>query len=198
MPPLQRAILRIKADVDGDGTKETGEFHMMGNLVATPSIRTGFLVGGRGSSLLSIISNLVGAGDSLRRQFFIEAGGGAHAIEIEFSSWEGAQDEAGNPVQWGNTGLGGTVGDATGEDPISQIDVLMWYQMVADVDSREPAVLEYGEFSQQGRYDPLDVVIEGPNFTRAAEDGEWFDGRMTLISAADLNEYWDAAEQLLG
>lgn len=198
MAPLQRAKLEIDADVDGDGADESGVFEMVGNLSITPGLRTGYLVGGRGSTILSIIANQANLGESKRRQFFVEAGGGAHSIEINFRGWKGAVDENGNAVQWGNTGSGGTVADATGEDPISQIDVLMQYLLVGEIDSRNPATLKYGEYSNQGRYSPLDVVVEGPQFTRAAEDGSWFDGSMVLISAADLNELWDAAEQLKG
>lgn len=200
MPPLQRAILKIgPVDVDGDGNDETGEFHMVGDLEVTPGLRTGYLVGGRGSTILSVIANLSGLGESKRRQFFIEAGGGARTTEVSFRGWEGAIDGNDDPVQWGDSDtVERTKTNATGQDPITQIDVLMRYLEIAEIDSRNPAVLEYGEFSSKGLYEPMDVVVEGPNMTRAAQDGSWYTGSVMMISAADINELWDAALQLKG
>lgn len=194
---LQRAELDVSADVDGDGVEEDATFVFAGNVEVTPSLRTGYLIGGRGSTVNSIISQFAGSGDSKRRNFFLEAGGGAHTIEISFRGWEGATDNDGNPAQWGDTGDQSTVtkSDATGADPITQVDVLMKYLTVAEIDSRNPATLRYGEYSLTGLYEPLSVVVESPNFSRAAEDGSWFDGSMTCVAAADIRDLYDAAER---
>ena len=183
---LNKAVLYVDSDVDGDGTTENGEFHFTGNLEVTPSLRTGYLIGGRGSAVNNILSQAVGAGESKRKQFFLEAGGGAHTVEVNFSGWEGSET-------WGDPDEPvGSKANATGEQPVSQIDVLMQYLITAQIDSTNPAKLEYGEYSSSGRFEPLDVVIEGPQMTRAAEDGSWFDGTITFIAAADIRELLDA------
>jgi len=186
---LNGAKLRISADVDGDGETEDGIFSMI-DVEVSPSIRTGYLIGGRGSTVNNIISESVGAGDSKRQQFFLEGGGGAHTIELSFQNWEGADGTWGDPSE-----PAGSEANATGESPISQIDVLMQYLLTAEIDSRNPATLEYGEYSSSGRFDPLAVVLEGPQMTRAAEDGSWFDGSMTCIAAADIQDVFDAASR---
>lgn len=193
---LQKAILKLSADVDGDGTAENGEFHMVGNLEVTPKIIPNFVVGGRGSTVNSIISSLVGDGTNKRQNFFIDLGGGIHAVEISFRGWEGAQDDSGNNVQWGNdSAQTKTQASATGQDPITQIDVLMRYLTVGEYDSRNTGTLEYGEYSSGGLYSPLNVVVEGPTMTRAASDGQWYDGNMQCIVAADLTTAWDAQQR---
>lgn len=196
----QYAELTISADVDGDGVQEEGVFQMVGNLQVVPGLRTGYLIGGRGSTVNSIISSTVGAGQSNKQGFYLDLGGGARTVEVNFRGWEGAEfeDESGTvvPVQWGtDPNPSKTKASATGQDSITQIDVLMKYLTVAEIDSRQPATLEYGEYASNGLYQPLDVVVEGPQFTRAAEDGSWFDGSMTLVSAADLNDAIDALER---
>lgn len=198
MPPLQRAKLSITADPDGDGVDETGVFEMVGDLETRPNIEPAFIVGGRGSLAISLLSELAGAGESKRKQFFIEAGAGARTVEFAFRGWKGAIDESGSAVQWGDSStVERTKTNATGQDPITQIDVLMKYLETAEIDSRKNnlATLEYGEFSTDGLYSPLDVVVRGPTMSRVAEDGSWFRGEMTCIAAADLDDLWDAAEQ---
>lgn len=198
MATLQKAVLTVDADVDGDGAAETGEFHMAGNLEVTPGLRTGYLVGGRGSTVNSILSSTLGDGSNVRQGFYLDLGGGAHTVDIQFRGWEGATDQSGTPVQWGNEGVDDTPtkADATGADPITQIDVLMRYLTRAEIDSRSPATLEYGEYSSGGLYSAMNVVVEGPNFTRSAQDGSWFDGSLTCIRAADLNDALDAIKQV--
>jgi hypothetical protein len=188
---LNKAILRVSSDVDGDGSVEDGEFHMR-DVEVSPSLRTGFLIGGRGSTINNVIAQTVGAGDSKRRQFFLEEGGGAHTIEISFRSWEGSDETWGDPSE-----PVGSQANASGEQPIAQVDVLMKYLLTAEIDSRAPATLEYGEYSESGRFSPLPVVLEGPQMTRAAEDGSWFDGSMTCIAAADIQQVFDAAARRL-
>jgi len=191
------ATLTLQGDPDGDGVEETGTFQFGGNLQITPSLRTGFLAGGTQSQLNSVIANLIDAGESQNQQFFVDAGAGAHAIEIQFRGWEGAQDSAGNPLKWGDSGDPGqlTATDATAASPISQICVFMQYLLTGTIDSRNPATLEWGEWAADGLYEPLNVVPEGPELTRAAEDGSWFEGTLTLISAADLQDAYDATKR---
>lgn len=193
---LDKAILKVSADVDGDGAEEDGEFHMVGNLEIQPGLRTGFIVDGQGGSVNSVIASLLGDGQSKRQAFYLDLGGGAHVVEIQFRGWEGATVDGSN-LQWGNdASQSKTQASATGQDPLTQIDVLMRYLTIAEIDSRNPATLEYGEYSADGLYDPLDVVVEGPTMTDAAQDGpSYYDGTMTCISTADLTDMYDAKQR---
>lgn len=200
-PLSDRAILRIEGDPDGDGTIETGEFHMVGDLEILPGMRTGYIVDGQGSTVNSVITSVADAGESKREGVFIDLGGGAHTVEISFRGWEGAIDADGNYVQWGDDpSPGRSQTSATGKDAITQIDVLMQYLLTTEIDSRSPATLEYGERSQDGLYDPIEVVIEGPTFSKRPENGNSFEGSMTLVSAREVRQLAkdaaDATEQL--
>jgi len=186
---LNKAILRVNSDVDGDGSVENGQFTLTDVEVA-PSLRTGYLIGGRGSTVNNIISQFAGQGESKRKGFFYEAGGGAHTVELNVTQWEGSTDTWGDPDK-----PVGSKANATGEKAISQVDVLMQYLITANIDSTSPATLEYGEYSQQGRYSPLDVVVEGPQLNRAADDGSWFTGSWTCVAAADIRELFDAQQR---
>lgn len=199
--PLDYARLTINADVDGDGSPETGIFELAGNLEIVPGLRTGFLIGGRGSSANAVVADLLGEGESNRQGFYLDLGGGVRQIQVNFWGWEGAQadidgDGTAEDLQWGNTGNTGsaTATDATGADPLTQIDVLMEYLATGEIDSRSPATLEYGEHHSGGLYDELNVVIEGPQFTRSAQDGQWFTGQMTLLEAVDAEQVLDAQQ----
>ncbi|WP_049986823.1 hypothetical protein [Halobellus rufus] len=140
------------------------------------------------------MANLIDPGDSQNQQFFLDAGAGAMALEIQFRGWEGSKDSNGAPLEWGDTGDPDqlTATDATGADPVSQICCLVEYLRTGTVDSRNPATFEWGEWATDGLYEPIDVVLEGPEMTRAAEDGSWFDGTLTLIDAADVRAAYDA------
>lgn len=189
MAPLNKAQLTVEADVDSNSSgTETGVFDFTGNLEITPGIRTGYLIGGRGSTINAIIQSYLGNQANKRRGIFLDLGGGAQTVEIKFRGWDGSGDV------WGDTSAGAEA-DATNEGPLSQMAVLIKYLNVAEIDSRNPATLEYGEWSSGGRYEPLDVVVEGPNLTAAAEDGSWFDGTMTFVSAADVTSTLSGQQQ---
>jgi len=203
MPAQDYAELTLEADADGDGSTETGVFVMAGNLSVQPGIRTGFILGGQGSRINNLIGEYIEQTDegevselSQRRAFYADAGGGEHIIEIEGRSWEGAiYDESGEPAQWGNTSSETrSQASATGQPPQTQMDVLMRYLTVGSFDSRSPATFEYGEYSSEGLYSPIDVVLEGPRIKRAADEGEWIDFSMTLIAAASLEDAVDAVQ----
>lgn len=185
MTTYQQARLTVEVDVDGDATKEIGVFDFEGDLRVDTGIRTGYLLDGRGGTVNSVVSESVGDGTSKRKGVYLDLGSGVHYATVEFRGWEGS------PGRWGNgeDGRGDsnvTESDAEGAGPLSQIDVLKQYLLVGEVDSRNPATLEYGEFSTNGVYDPLDVVFEQPTFRRSADDGSFFDGSITFLEAVDL------------
>lgn len=187
---VKGAKLTIEADADGDGQTETGVFDMGVDVETTTTFRTGYLVGGRGSTANAVFGDLVGDGESQYQGVFLGFGGGVKVVEVTFRNYKGSTH------QWGNTGNGGTKADATGEDAITQADVLSKYIEAADLDSRGPATLEHGEYSKSGRYSPDKVALEQPSFKRNwEEDGNWFSGTLTCPLAADLTQAWDAQKR---
>jgi len=186
MTLLNDGRLTVSGDVDGDGSQETGTFVMEGNLTITSGIRTGYLLSNLGGNVNAFLGSLLGGGQSRQEGIFLNLGAGARSWDVEFRGWEGS------PGKWGNTGNGGSATDATGDDALRQMEVFLEYLGTADIDSRSPATWEYGEHHSGGDYDAVDVVVEQPQFTRAAQDGNWFDGQITLLAAADIKEQLDA------
>lgn len=181
MTPLQKAILTIESEINGSSV--TGEFHLKGDVEITGGIRTGYLIGGKGSQAIGALT-----GEASEFHFGF---GGPQFWEVSWKSWEGST------LQWGDSGSGGTDTDATGEDPLTQMDVLLEYMANSNLDSGQPATWAYGEYSSGGRYSPQLVVPESPKITRAADDGSWMDGNMTLLSTKPGDEIVDALLQLV-
>jgi len=204
-----RAILDLpEGDIGAPDDPVQGRFILAGNLNIAPSFRTGFIIGGRGSLINNVIQQVSGDGNGEKGQgIFIDLGDGAHVIEVEFRGWKGAQVPSGydadgkptgfEPAQWGNTGdeTELTYADATGAHPQTQVNVLEQYLRNLRIDSSQTATLQYGEFSTDGMYGPLDVVLEGPQMTRASEDASSFDGSLTLIEAAAIEDIASAVER---
>lgn len=155
------------ADVDGDGSEEVGVFEFIGDLTITVKQTRSYLIetAGTASQVSAVIgeyfdsSPSVDAGETKRKTFAVDAGGGAHQVEIDARAWSGSDG------QWGNTGDDSqvTATDSTGADADRQLFTLDRYLSVATVDSRTPATLEVGEYSESGLYGPLDVLVEQPS-----------------------------------
>lgn len=179
---LNKAVLHI------DGELGSGEFHMRGSLEIAPSIRTGYVIGGRGSTV-----NAITGGDN-RKGVFADLGGGATIVEISFRGWKGARDEDGSHLQWGDSAdpTEHTKTSATGQGAVDQLECLLHWLEQTTIDSGNPATLEYGQHHPDGVYDPMQCVVEEPNLSKAAEDGSWFDGTLTFVSAVDIRERIDA------
>jgi hypothetical protein len=199
----KHAELVLDADVDGDGSKESGRFVMAGNITIETAGRTGYLIGGRGSSINAVIQDATSDGESNRRGFFEDLGGGAFTVAINFNGWEGAQLDDGTDVQWGDDpNPGKTVASATGEHPLTQIAVFNKYYQTGTFDSRNPATLEYGEHHADGLYSALSVVIEEPGLTwhppsEGGQDAGTYTGQLTCIAAAQADDLIDAVKRAL-
>lgn len=207
---LQKATLELDADIDGDGTKETGIFEMVGNLEIQQGMEVGFiLASGQGSALNAVtsgtvdgIADLINADGEItnRAGFHLDLGGGRHTIELNFTGWEGAIDGDGNDLQWGNTGdpSGVTVGDATGADPLTQMHVLMEYLRIGEFDSRYPhARLEFGEYAPTGLYDDyLHVVVRSVRENRTSESPITWDGSIILEETKNWTSVIDAVGRI--
>lgn len=197
-PPVNGAKLTIpNVDVDGDGEPETGVF-VMRDVEIDFSVRTEFVVGGQGSKANAALAGLLDAGESTRKGIHLDAGTGDHAVEISFSGWRGSDE------QWGNTGNAGelTPGDATGEDPVTQMQMLDRYLSVGEIDSRNPARLEVGQYTPGGVWDTsalgedhLDVVVKGPENAYATDRPSTYDGTITCVETTDLSRPLDAKQR---
>lgn len=164
-------------------------YALHGNLEISAGVRTGYILDGSGSTFTAIFKSLIESGNSLfsgadqRKGIYLDLGGGEHVVEIEFKGWEGS-----------DLAFGG----ATGEDPITQVNELEHALVTTQIDSFRPAQLEYGEWSSSGKYNPIDVAVEGPRFTHSAENPSTFTGEMVCISVAtfDSGVYGDALSLL--
>lgn len=200
--PQEKFILEIEADVDKDGTKETGVFEMLGDVEVTEGIRTGYLIGGKGSQafgVLSTIGDIVhGQGSPKRKGIHLDLGGGQHMFQISFRGWEGAIDPDGNALQWGD-GSGSMPADATQSDPTTQVNCFMNYLRIGEIDSLRPARLTFGEYSPTGTItndetdNHLSVVIEQPTLTRTAGQPNTYEGTLTVIETVTIDDVLDAA-----
>jgi hypothetical protein len=190
---LDRGVLELTADVDGDGTDETGAFHLVGNVTVSEEVEKDFIFDNTASGLVSLVSDLSDVDIEPRKGFYLDIGAGAHVFEIEFRGWEGA-----NAVPWGD-GSGTYPADATGEDPLRQMQCFLKYLQLSTTDSFSPATLRIGEYADgtygaNGAFDPLEVAVQGPRNTHTAEEYSTFDGTFTAIEVLRLNEPIDLTE----
>jgi len=122
-------------------------------------------------------------GEGIRQELSLDIGGGLHIVEIDYSGVEGAG------FQWGNTGNGGTMADATGESIHARMCVLDHYLQRATIDSTNPAILEVAEYSTQGRFEPLKVKPRNPNavFDSTESTSVW-DGQIAFVETQSLTD----------
>lgn len=142
---MQRAVLELSADVDEDNVRETAEFHMVGNVNINPRVEIDHLVAS-GSTATSVVTSRSGEATTKRAPYHLDLGAGSRIVEVDFLGWEGATDAGGDPVQWGVRN--GGIYDATGANPLTQIDLLIEFLARGEYDSRaRNAKLRYGEHS---------------------------------------------------
>lgn len=179
---LQGARLTLDADVDQDGAAETGVFDLSKNIEITPRIRTGNLIAQAGSSAGSFIDVISGS-EGGRAGFNLDAGGGAAAVDITFRNFEGSDG------RWGNNSTNDQA-DAEGEHVFRQMSVLYRYLNIGTFDSRSPATLEWGEYSTNGVYEPMQVTFEEPSVTFNAEEAgsnSVYSGTITAVATRSLD-----------
>lgn len=196
MSEFERATLTLEAEFDG--AQREGVFEMVGGLTIQEGIQQDFIFGQRGSAVNSVISSLSGDKESKNKAFYLDLSTGQHTVDVAFRGWEGAYvgDE---DYQWGDVD-GGTY-DATGEDPLSQVQVFIRWLLLGEYDSRDnsesgTATLEYGQYSSESdtRFDPLEVVIVGPQTRLDAEEPNGWTGDVTFIERASFEDALDAVE----
>lgn len=194
-------------DIDGDGNAESLVFEYSDNLTITHSTRTGYLTGENGSTstIIDILTDLIGDVSDVdidrqgrRQSLFTDLGGGTRVVETR-----GDTVTSDGEHQWG-TGNGGKW-DATGEDALTKIQLLDEALTLAEIDSRPAdgnypeghlATLEVGQFSDNGRWDPLGVVPEQPQGTAEFEQrssAATID--INYVAAVSLDIAFDATKQ---
>lgn len=120
-------------------------------------------------------------GESLRQRLSFDAGMGRHVFTVDFRAITNSGE------RWGNTGDGGTRGDATGEDVHAKAAVFDRYLATTTLDSFNPALLEIGEYSEEGRFGPVPVVPRNPNQRFASgESSSTIDGSVDWIETQDV------------
>jgi hypothetical protein len=184
------------ADPAGDGSSVTGVFAFEDEVVVNLQTRIQPVteLSGVTSEVADMIIDYIGSGSSgdgegARGTMSIDWGSGVHAVEIDFSSFSGSQ------LRWGDSGSGGTMGDATGEDREAQMCVLDRYLNTTTFDSGQAATLEVAEYSESGRYGPLNVAPENPNLTLTSDTSSVWEASMTWIETIDVVNSLDGSKQ---
>lgn len=233
-----KAVLELAAPVDpnhqgatkagytGD-TLDIGKFVIVGDAEIQQDISVNFfMMSGQGSTLSAVTSSTINTvsdiiadnpAEAARAGFHLDLGGGKHRIQINFTGWEGAQadvDDDGSLeyLQWGNTGdeTSVTAGDATGADPITQMNMLAQYIRLGEFDSRAVhGKLRFGEYS--GGNDPyggsysdgvfpddnyIHVVVDRLVADRTSEDPESWSGSLYLTETKNWTAPLDSVKDL--
>jgi hypothetical protein len=212
LPTADRiASIEIEGDPDGTG-RRTATFEMFTGGEQGLSINEEQRTEVRatpGSAALALIDGAVGefVDAPINKDLFINLGGSQFAVTIDFNSWEGATGPEGNPLQWGDTGNPDTFtkSDATGEHPTRQIACFFWWLRNTRVSSVSgelfpgagiagdgPATLQYGQYREDGVYDPLQVVFESPGADFPGDSMSTFNGSITCIEAINAGDPIDA------
>lgn len=195
MAALDKAVLELTADVDDDGTEETGVFKMVGDVNYSQEVQKDYVFENTASGLVTLAANLTGFEAEARKGFYLDVGAGQHVIEFEFRGWEGS-----NSQQWGD-GTGTFPGDATGDDVFRQIQCISRYVQLATTDSFNPATLHIGEYTDgsygdntNGAFDPLEVAVSGPRQSKGEDQFKSFDGSITCLEVISLDQPVDLVE----
>jgi hypothetical protein len=193
------AELRVpQSDPYADGSSVTGVFAFNDQLRYEFETRTERFVEASGvtsdvaDTLIDWLSANGGPGDSLRQVIALDIGSGAHAVTLDLSNTAAMG-------RWGDSGNGGTMGDATGESVHDRLSVLDRYFQTTRMDSTNTPILEIAEYSEDGRYAPLSVIPEQPVMSfDAREQTTVFDIDLTLIEVASIDQALDTTNQKEG
>jgi hypothetical protein len=180
---MDGATLYLEADVNADGAEEAAQFDLSPSLEISPRVRTGYLIGPRGSSVGAAV-DLITGDEQGRAGFRLDAGGGALVFDVSAKGLE--SPSAG---QWGD-GSDDPAADATGSDPFHQMSVLLQYLNVGVYDSAQGAgTFEWGEYSSDGAYTPVAVTPEEPQMTFSSQDqASTFDISLTLVATRSIEQ----------
>lgn len=197
MSVLSIPTLEIDADVDGDGTAETGVFELApigedAQDAVAGTIRTGYLLQGEFSQLAALADDVLGDGETANKGLHVNVGGGEYAYEVSFTRPIDATVDGTNLPQWGD-GSGSLPADATGSaTPTDYEQVFHQYLRVGAPDSITPARFKFGQIHSGGALaDHLDVVVEQPRIAEVA-GARAISISMTLVTTIDAEGALDA------
>ena len=181
------------------GTKTvTFEFPPSEPVEISESIRTGYLVDGRGSRALALLDEFRDAGEGGRKGVHVDLGGGVHTWELSADTPVTSPRSDGQLHQWGYTQDDSVLdgASATGADANTQMSVLMNAFVHASPDSLTPATWSVGEYHADGVLAPREVVIEQPTVVQESDRPQTADINLTLIETADLQQSFDKQRKL--
>lgn len=198
---LKHAVLELEADVDDDGSRELGIFHLKGNLEINQMGKIDHLLSREFGNLNAVVTSQLGSLKDKRTSFYLDFGNGVHSFEINFLGWEGASDQ----YTWGDPNEPVGVANATGSNAYHQKQCLMEYLRSGEYDSREErARLRYGEYSDgtysedgsNGVYDShLHVTVKRFSLNRTSTEPVAFTGSIILEETQDLTGVVDIVTQ---
>lgn len=171
-----------------NGETVTGVFEFTAEVAYEFSVETDalFQSSGPASELAQVVLGQFEGkelGEGIRQTLTMDVGMGRHVITTDFRAFSGS------PNQWGN-GSGNPVFDATGEDDVhAQLAILDKYLNTATLDSANPAFLDVGEYSEEGRFNTLKVVPRNPNFRfDSSEESSTADGSIDWVETQAIAE----------
>lgn len=185
---IEGATLTLDADVDGDGSTESGEFDLSNGIRLSPGLRTSDLIGPTGAQVSNIIDYVPGT-EGGQGGYRLQLEGGAPVYTVNFLGYEGNNDP------WGN-GTSNAQADASGEGVFRQLSVFQRYLEEGVFDSFSPAILEWGEFESNGEYSERQVTPEDPQLSFDAEEQvSNFDGELTLVATRGIEQAASFSQQ---
>lgn len=163
---MQRVpALTIEAEFGTDVHKGRFEFGPAseGSFRVEARQRTGTLVSGAGQAL-DQLSRLLDEVDAPSGSIQITSSG-QQAWELSAETpLDAARQDDGSLFQWGSSESEGlSEHSATGKGRITQVQVLMAYLARSVGDSVSPAIWEWGQYSDDGIYSPVPVLVEQPS-----------------------------------
>lgn len=182
MPLRDRAVVVIEAE------GRRGEFHLPG-AESTNDLDREMLLG-NGGQVISTLQDLIpfiGGGGTNRTGYNIDAGQGRDEYRLAFET--GGERSYSPDLQWGDGSAGDTKWDADPQNdhPQKLEQIFQYYSRIGTTDSRRPAKLYWGEWSD-GTYcdapgvfgEPIDAVVLNLNTENKNDDPAGFEGTATL------------------
>lgn len=189
MAALDKGVLELTADVDGDGSTETGVFHLAGDGEISHEIQKDYIFDNTASGIVSLVSLLEEFERAKREGFYLDIGAGAKVVSFDIRGWDGAESP-----QWGD-GSGTFPADASDGDPLQKLQCFDAYVEQATTDSFSPATLHVGEYTDgtygdDGAFDPLSVAVaRDPGGSWSVDDGpNRFSLNVTCIKVFEMDQ----------
>ena len=190
-----RAVLVVETTDDNDETR-TGEFHLIA-AESDSSLNREMLIGNRGqiisglADVAPLVPDLFGNAEGVN----IDAGQGQDELVLQFENGQERDAEADPAPQWGDGSGGTSRWDATGAHPQTKEQVLQWWLRTSSTDSRSPARLHWGEWTdgaingEEGLFgEPIDCIVLSVDTDWEHDEPSAFTGRVELLRTGSFPE----------